>query len=336
MKFIAKILIVDDMPENIGVLFELLNQEHYEILVAQTGESAIEIALSEQPDLILLDVMMPNGMDGFQTCDCLKSQESCRYTPIIFMTALSDVEDKVHGFKLGAVDYIIKPFQQDEVLARIHTHLTLRQLQQQLQQQNDRLRQEIEARKEAEIALLKANRTLQQLATLDGLTLLANRRRFDEYLQQSWRQMLRDNKSLSLLFCDIDFFKLYNDAYGHVAGDDCLKRVAMALSETTYRPADLVARYGGEEFIFILPDTPPAGALHVAKRAQHRVASLHIPHQNSVVSQWVTLSIGISGLLPSRHNSANQLLDCADQAVYLAKKQGRNQIVTKNLSDSLS
>jgi diguanylate cyclase (GGDEF)-like protein len=331
MKCVAKILIVDDMPENIGVLFELLNKEYYEILVAQTGESALEVALSEHPDLILLDIMMPNGIDGFETCDRLKHHQICQRTPIIFMTALSDIEDKIHGFNLGAVDYITKPFQQEEVLARIHTHLTLRFLQQQLEQQNARLLEEIEARKEAELALREANRTLQQLATLDGLTLLANRRRFDEYLQQSWRQMLRDHKPLSLLFCDIDFFKRYNDDYGHVAGDECLKQVAIALSKAVYRPGDLVARYGGEEFIFILPDTPIIGAIHVAERVQENVASLKLSHHTSEVSEQVTMSIGVSCILPNCHNSPEQLLSYADHAVYLAKAQGRNQIVTKTI-----
>lgn len=329
MNYVAKVLIVDDTPENIGVLFELLNTHHFDVFIAQSGENALQIAESESPDIVLLDIMMPGGMDGFDVCRQLKTNEITKDIPVIFMTALAETGDKIRGFKLGAVDYVTKPFHQEEVLARIDTHLTLRALQQQLQLKNQHLQQEIEERKKVEHDLQVANQTLQQLANLDGLTLIANRRRFDEYLSQTWAYHKHIQKSLALLFCDIDYFKNYNDHYGHLTGDDCLQKVATALMKATRKPCDLAARYGGEEFALVLPETRLEDAVYIAQRLQHIVADLKLEHASSKVSSYITLSIGVVAAIPTAEQSPQMLLAKADQALYRAKTQGRNQIVTQ-------
>lgn len=328
----TKILLVDDTPENIAILFELLSPQGFELFVAQSGEAAISNALAEQPNLILLDVMMPDGLDGFETCQQLKKHEKTCDIPIIFISALSAIEDKVRGFEYGAVDYITKPFQQAEVLARINTHLALRLLQDELKQKNQQLQQEIEKRKKVAQELAVANQHLQRLVMLDGLTLIANRRRFDEYLQLTWKQMISNQQPLSLLFCDIDFFKNYNDTYGHQAGDECLKQVAQVLAQAGKQPSDLAARYGGEEFSLILPNTTLTGAMRVAQRLQDKMATLAIPHQASHVADRVTLSIGLVSQIPRIELNVKQFLNHADQALYQAKTHGRNQLITKELS----
>lgn len=310
------LLIVDDTPENIAVLFNFLSGHGFKILVAENGEDALENAQDERPDLILLDVIMP-GIDGFETCRRLKSNPPTQEIPVIFITALSDTLDKVKAFKLGAVDYITKPFQQEEVLARVNTHLTIRKLQNELQAQKE--------------ALEKANLELQRLATLDSLTQIANRRCLDEYLRREWRRAVREQTPLSLILCDIDYFKNYNDSYGHQAGDDCLQQVAEALSRTVKRTSDLVARYGGEEFTVILPNTPVEGAMQIAGLIQQNLQTLKIVHPDSVVNEYITLSIGVTSTVPSPQDTPEKLINMADNALYEAKREGRNRIILKKL-----
>jgi diguanylate cyclase (GGDEF)-like protein len=174
-----------------------------------------------------------------------------------------------------------------------------------------------------------ANQELKRLATLDGLTQLANRRRFDEYLEQEWRRLAMEQKPLSLILCDIDFFKRYNDTYGHQAGDDCLKQVAAALCRAVKRPADLVARYGGEEFAVILPYTNDAGALCVAEFIREEVRNLRLAHGNSTVSPYVTLSLGVAGMIPRLDTTPAVLIAAADAVLYEAKARGRDRAVLR-------
>jgi diguanylate cyclase (GGDEF)-like protein len=325
------ILIVDDNPTNLGVLFDFLSDSGFKVLVAQDGESAIQKVQYARPDVILLDVIMP-GIDGFETCRRLKANESTQDIPVIFMTALSQTAVVVRGFHLGAVDYIIKPSQQEIILARITTHLTIQKLRDSLQAQNAQLQQEIKQRQQAEAALQKANEELQRLAALDGLTQVANRRRFDECLNQAWRILVREQLPLSLLLCDVDFFKLYNDTKGHQAGDECLQQVARAMKRAVKRPADLVARYGGEEFAVILPNTNGEGALRVAQQIQSSLRALSIVHPRSAVSEYITLSLGASCTIPCSECSPETLIAAADQGLYQAKAAGRDRVVFVPLS----
>ncbi len=320
------ILIVDDSAANLGLLSDFFIEAGFTVLIAEDGESAIKKAKNDYPDVILLDIIMP-GIDGFETCRRLKANESTQDIPVIFITALSQTAVVVKGFQLGAVDYITKPTHEEIVLVRVKTHLTIQKLKASLIAQNVQLQQEIEQRHRAESALQEANQELQRLATLDGLTQVANRRQFDECLDKAWRILVREQLPLSLLLCDVDFFKLYNDSKGHQAGDECLQQVAQAMKRAVKRPADLVARYGGEEFAVILPNTPGEGALRVAEEIRLSVRTLGVAHPQSSVSEYVTLSIGVSSTIPDRVSAPEALITAADQALYQAKESGRDRVV---------
>ncbi len=331
----ATILIVDDSPMSLGVLFDFLTRAGFKVLIAKDGESAILKVKEASPDVILLDIIMP-GIDGFETCRRLKANQSTQDIPVIFMTALSQTSVVVKGFELGAVDYITKPTQQEIVLARVTTHLTLQKLQHSLQQQNLQLQQEIQQRHLAEAALQLANEELQRLATLDGLTQVANRRRFDEYMNKVWQILVRERLPLSLLMCDVDFFKRYNDSKGHQAGDECLQQLAQAMKFAVKRPADLVARYGGEEFAVILPNTNAEGALTVAQEIRAAVSALGLVHPQSPISNYITLSVGVSCTIPTLESCPETLISAADQALYQAKEAGRDRAVFRGMTSAES
>jgi diguanylate cyclase (GGDEF)-like protein len=316
----STILVIDDNITNLKVASEHLKIAGYEVLTARDGEAGIKRSQLAQPDLILLDVQM-SGIDGFETCQRLKTNSQTKDIPVIFMTVLTNVEDKLKGFAAGGVDYVPKPFQVEELLARVNTHLTLYQLQRQLQA-------EINERKQAEVALRKANLELQRLAVLDGLTQIANRRRFDEYLSSQWPQT--EQKPIGLLMCDIDYFKRYNDGYGHQAGDRCLQLVAQAISRVVGREKDLVARYGGEEFVVILPETDQEGAMRIAEIIQAEIHKMQLPHAYSEINDYITLSIGVASNIPAPGIEPKHLIAAADAALYQAKAQGRDRAVASS------
>lgn len=490
------VLVVDDTPSNLNVLFSYLRSAGFKVLVAQTGENALKSAEYAKPDLILLDILM-SGIDGFEICRRLKSHDVTKDIPVIFMTALSDSFNKVHGFELGAVDYVTKPIQKEELIARIHTHISLEKLRHNLIEQNAILKQQAEQEKllselserirdsldvefiietaakeilqflecdrviitrldetcshieeqvsklgiseisqdsiaqnyliknrEDEIKLIQdgikaiddvdnsdldiyllndlrhfqvkaaltipilfkntikseallprtsflwgfltvhqcnttrkwnseeikfikrlvnqlaigiqqgrlyhklstANIELKQLALRDSLTKVFNRRYFDDKLVKEWNRLRRIPSPLSLIMCDVDCFKSYNDTYGHQAGDECLRMIGDAISSAIKRPADCVARYGGEEFVIILPYTPAKGALKVAEAIRNKIKELNIPHSSSSVSSIVTVSMGVAGSIPNKEDNPILLVEAADQALYLAKAQGRDRV----------
>ena len=318
------ILVVDDTPPNVQLLLTMLTRKGYKARGVNDGVTALLETDNELPDLVLLDINMPN-MDGFELCQQLKASDRTRDIPVIFISARDEVLDKIQAFALGGADYITKPFQIAEVLARVENQLTLRRLQRQLQAQNEQLKQEIDHRGIAEALLQDANEKLERLVNLDGLTELANRRCFDAYLEQEWQRLAREQLPLSLIMCDIDFFKNYNDTYGHVAGDECLRKVARVIEQSVRRPADLAARYGGEEFVVVLPNTDIDGSMLVADLIRRRLSDLAILHEDSSVSEFVTLSMGVSSLIPKVDSSPSVLLTAADYALYRAKELGRNQ-----------
>jgi len=199
---------------------------------------------------------------------------------------------------------------------------------------NSQLQQEIAERQRAESELQKANQELQRLASLDGLTQVANRRRLDEHLAHEWRVLTQEQAPLSFLLCDVDYFKHYNDTYGHQVGDDCLKQIAHALTKTVKRSNDLVARYGGEEFAIILPHTSSEGAMQVAQAVQNQISQLQIKHVLSTVSPYVTLSIGVASLIPNPNLFPETLINLADVALYKSKQHGRNQITLRTLHNN--
>jgi diguanylate cyclase (GGDEF)-like protein len=295
------ILIADDAVQNIEILDGILRAD-YEILFATNGKDALKIANEQDPDLILLDVVMPD-MDGYGVCARLKEDERTRDIPVIFVTARDHEEDESRGLNAGAVDYIAKPVRSSIVKARVRNHLELKRYRD----------------------------YLKALSTIDGLTGISNRRHFDEVLKNEWRRARRCLNSVSLLMMDIDFFKAYNDNYGHLAGDDCLRRLAKGLTEVLRRPADLVARYGGEEFALLLPETGRDGAAHMADRIQKKTKYLNIPHAYSQVADHVTLSIGAATMVPADSTTPSDLISNADALLYEAKNAGRNRVKAREI-----
>jgi len=511
MKPQAKILIIDDVPENLLLLCDLLEEKAYKVHLASDGRFVLNNIENAPPDLILLDIQL-SGMNGYDLCYQLKANPNTQPIPIIFLSALEDPKIKVKAFNIGGADYITKPFQEEEVIARIENQLTIQRQKQELEnlqtqlfdqnqileQQNRHLQllvrltkmmnaaetidgaiaqvlheichllnwdygeawildtdgaqlersnrwyashpkynwgyhderllamqtelvnqiaqsQTIEwiapinnlddwtfsnnnqllqdkiqqmgltsllgvpiifketvlavlillgdcsedqqegasvltdspnwlnliqsvasqlgtllQRLRTETALKQANCQLQQLVAYDGLTQIANRRRFDEYFEEQWRQGKRVRSQLSLILCDLDAFKAFNDYFGHQAGDNCLQQVASAISKVVNRPLDLVARYGGEELAVLLPCTPPIGAFQVAEKIREAVKQLQINHPQSPVSHWVTVSIGVSSIVPWHDCSPKTLIRMADKALYQAKEMGRDRVILNN------
>ena len=288
------VLVIDDNPATAHQLFEVLGDD-YHMLVATNGVDGMAIAAEQNPDLILLDVVMPPP-DGHEVCARLKDDPHTRGIPVIFVTARDDDEDEARGLSLGAIDYLPKPLRPAIVRARIKNHIELK----------------------------RSRDLLQRMTTLDHLTGIDNRRRFDECLASEWNRAARDGYVLSVVMIDVDHFKNFNDRHGHARGDRCLVRVAAALQGAVMRPADLVARYGGEEFACVLPDTDLAGAWQLAERMRSSVAALAIDHGNSPVAAHVTVSLGVASALPQACTPPHSLIEAADEALYEAKRAGRN------------
>ena len=476
------ILLVDDKTNNLQLLSKYIENINCKILIAQSGAKAIKTATAMIPDLILLDVMMPE-VDGFAVCRQLKCNPETKNIPIIFMTALAETESKVEGFRLGSVDYITKPVEEEELLARVKTHLAVNHFYQNsledaaqrklLFEISDRIRQSLDLKtifktatreirtllrcdfvsltalkehqvtikafsseskleikpqklipyeyicpnkdvyrsylkghveiienqskknsqtiplpdtksrliapiliedtnytsgffstaentsftsnilygwliadrnsdklswQQKEINLLREvttqlaiaikqgllHKQLSQLALLDSLTRVYNRRSFDRQLKREWGQLKRIPAPLSLIMCDVDCFKIYNDVYGHQQGDKCLQQVAKAIASALKRPGDILARYGGEEFVVILPHTPQPGAFKVGEAIRTAVKNSNIPHNNSSVNSMVTLSLGVATTIPDSVDNPQLLIEAADLALYQAKKRGRD------------
>lgn len=305
----AIVLIVDDDAFMRSMLTRYLEREGYQVVEASNGQEALEKYFQYQPDLVLLDALMP-VMDGFEVCHRLQERVDHPTTPILMITGLEDQDSIDQAFEMGVVDYITKPIRWAVLRQRVRRLIQQYRLELQLRQMNQQL---------------------QRLAVIDGLTQVANRRRFEEYLLQEWRRGIREQSPLALIICDIDYFKNYNDHYGHQAGDRCLQRVASILTQSLYRSTDLVVRYGGEEFAIILPITALSGALEIAERITLMMQKMAIPHEASPVAPIVTFSFGLASVCPSTNALPSDLVFAADQALYEAKKMGRNQIKVMNL-----
>ncbi|NEP24601.1 PleD family two-component system response regulator [Moorena sp. SIO3I6] len=300
-----QVLVVDDEKIMRLVLRRSLTKEGYKVIEASNGEQCLNICEQQLPDIVLLDARMPI-IDGFTCCAKLKDNFGSECPPILMITALHDEESVERAFEAGATDYITKPINWAVLRRRVH-----------------RLIESSWTMKQLKIA----NKELERLATIDGLTQVANRRAFDEYLNNEWSRLAREEKPLSLVLCDIDFFKLYNDTYGHQSGDECLKQVAQILDQAAKRPADMVARYGGEEFVVMLPSTDIQGAIQVAETIETKLYKKAIPHSGSLVSDIVTVSLGCASTITTGKSSPYNLLSEADKALYHAKVSGRNRMV---------
>ena len=300
------ILCIDDDRDVLSLLEKILSGMDNTIISCVTGEQGLIEARRSQPNLILLDIMMPE-MDGYEVCRRLKNDEATKNIPVIFITAKNENEFEDEGLKIGAVDYIRKPFYPSIVKSRVKTQLELK---------------------------LKTA-MLEKMAFLDGLTNIYNRRKFDEMLELESKRAMRSNFPLSLIMIDVDHFKQFNDQYGHAEGDACLRMIAQALQDMLPRSGDLVARYGGEEFAIILPQTDHKGAVYLAAQLIKGIRKLQMFPDHSQSAVHVTISIGVATVIPGRNNvTPLQLIEGADAMLYLAKQNGRNQYQGKDLSSA--
>ena len=306
-----KVLVVEDSKVAIKAISGFLEEVGVHPQIAETGKAAIELYRNERPDIILLDIILPD-IDGFDVAkEIRRLQNQDDWTAIIFLSVMSKDDDLVRGIEAGGDDYLMKPVGRVVLQAKVRAMYRLVQMQRALVKLTGQLND--------------ANKELQRLSTTDGLTGIANRRLFDESLSREWRRCSRLKKPLSIVLFDVDFFKKYNDKYGHQAGDECLKLVAKEVARTAPRPGDLAARYGGEEFVLILAETDQEGACWVADLVRQNLSALNIPHGESS-HMHVTISCGVTSVVPSDELSVGKLVKSADIALYIAKEHGRNRV----------
>lgn len=320
----SMVLLVDDQAM-VGEAIRRSLQGHADIDFHFCGDAAAAVATAERisPTVILQDLIMP-GVDGLALVREYRSRAATRNTPVIVLSSREEPATKRDAFAAGANDYLVKIPDPIELLARLRYHTQAYRHRQQRDDAYHALRQ-------SQQKLLEANFELQRLMNADGLTELNNRRRFDEYLMSEWRRSLREQVPLAVLMTDVDEFKRYNDTYGHLEGDDALKRIASALRSCCARPADLPARFGGEEFAVVLPGTTIEGAMHLAENIHQAVRALAIEHRTSSVEPYVTLSIGVAACVPCAETSPLLLLNSADEALYAAKRAGRNRTEVRGM-----
>lgn len=319
------ILIIDDSRSDRDLLELTLKKSGYDNVITTASVRDGIACLANDIELVIMDVMMPD-IDGIDGCAMIREQKLYFDLPIIIVTSNKDINTLELAFKNGANDYITKPFNKLELLARVRVALSLKA---EIDKRKKR-EQELELLTNRLSALTKElkekNDILQKLSTIDGLTDVANRRKFDEILEKTWKRIQRNKGTISLIMLDIDNFKAYNDNYGHQQGDLVLKQVAHAIRDIPKRANDLVARYGGEEFAIILPDTSIDGAKAIATQIQERIEQLQIKHEFSGIKDILTVSLGICSF-PSCHDlTSKELIERADIALYEAKKSGGNKI----------
>lgn len=321
----STILVVEDHAASQSAIVDCLERQGFSTVAVADGESALEQARHRSPELIVLDVNLP-GINGWTVCSRLKADPRTQTIPVIFTTAFVDPQDRVRGFAHGGVDYLVKPIDPAELIARLVTHLQVVHWNRQLQAENERLRRQAEELAAAKEQAEHRCRLLHQWANIDELTQLANRRRLETYLPQVWTQLRCDRLPLSVLLCDIDAFKAYNDCYGHPQGDRCLQQVAQVLQSCMRSPVELVARYGGEEFIVVLPYANRQEALRRAQQLQEALQQADIPHLKSPIASRVTMSLGLCSQVPDEQATPADMIAIADRALYRAKLLGRNRI----------
>jgi diguanylate cyclase (GGDEF)-like protein len=294
------VLVVDDEKSNLMVLNRILSP-FYTIFTAKSGQEALARIAENPPDLILLDIIMPD-INGFDLLKRLKESPLTRNIPVIIITGLSNESDEEKGFSLGAIDYITKPFKNAIILARVNTH----------------------------IKILHQMRTIEKLGLIDGLTNIPNRRSFDDRIEMEWRRAIREKTPLSFLMMDVDNFKAYNDTYGHPQGDTLLQTISKIFAAAAMRPADLAARLGGEEFGVLLPDTDLESALVIAEKIRSNVETVRITTASGRIMTSITISIGVVSLIPTEHTTISSFIAQADRNLYTAKNMGRNRIYSGN------
>jgi diguanylate cyclase (GGDEF)-like protein len=330
----ATILVIDDLPGNRVLLGHILHAAGFANVVAvDSAEAALRVMGIPEPtpetvpvDVVLMDVMMPE-VDGIEALRRIKATPAHAQTPVLMVTALSELDTLERAFRAGAADYITKPINETELEVRVGSALAFKLAMDERRNREAELERRGRELLEVTRLLEESNERLRHLSTLDALTGIANRRRIMEFLDREWRRSTRDGSWLSLVMIDVDYFKNFNDARGHQVGDDCLWMVANCLKRCLNRAADMVGRYGGEEFVAVLPETPSDGAIKVGEAMRASIEALEIAHPDSNIAATVTASLGIASCVPHRGLAASKLVSMADQALYRAKRQGRNRIV---------
>ncbi len=305
-----KILVVEDSATLRHAMGGYINAAGHEPIFAHSGEEALQMLENTPVDLIIMDVEMP-GLNGFETTRLMREWLGEHWIPIIFVTGKSEEESFAEGIDAGGDDYLIKPVSPMILKAKISALERICIMRDQMQALNEEL---------------------ETLSQRDSLTQCYNRRTFHEQAKQFWSQAARTQQPVSLIMLDIDHFKLYNDHYGHPAGDSCLKQVAKALQDSLHRPIDLLARYGGEEFIIFLPDTDLAGARRVGETIRQNLAQLKIRHDASKTNQYVTASIGCSTSQVTTGRTLEDLINHADQILYRSKESGRDRLTVEEFA----
>jgi len=307
-----KVLIVDDSRTAREITAAHLQAAGHDVILAADGEAALALHRDERPDLVLLDVEMP-GMDGYALASQIRRIDGPgHWIPILFLSARVADADLVRGLESGGDDYITKPVSSTVLRAKLAAMDRITSMRRRLVD----LGRQLEA----------ANRTLLRLSALDGLTQIPNRRTFDQTLATQWARCAKLQRPLAVILLDVDEFKRYNDTYGHQSGDDCLIAVARQLQGALTSEAMLAARYGGEEFGLILPETPLPEAIRIGEQVLERIRDCALPHASSSVSEHVTVSLGLSLAIPGERSKPQDLLRCADTALYSAKREGRNRL----------
>lgn len=298
-----QVMLVEDDRAVMMVTKAYIKSFGHDVIAVEDAETALEKFDIATVDLILMDYILPD-MDGFEATRVLRKRYPNDWFPIIFLTSSDDDQNLVIGLEAGGDDYLNKP------VTPIVLESKLKAMQRIVEMQRD---------------LVAANKKMEQLSYLDGLTHIYNRRGFDRAASAEWKRMQRDGNILSLLMIDVDYFKKFNDHYGHQEGDDCLKLVASTLEGELFRPADIVARYGGEEFVVLLPGTDSEGAMKVAKRLVKSIENLNVEHVESEASDYVTISAGLACCTKEQKMTISRLVKNADEALYKAKSSGRNR-----------
>ena len=306
------VLVVEDQASIRALLADELRQVGAsEVLEATSADAALQLFKLRRPDLVLLDIRLPGGNDGYWVAQRMREAEPGGWTPIIFLSGLDGDLDVWRGIEAGGDDYLVKPVKPIVLAAKLRAMRRLRDMRRRL----------VELTEELHLA----NQRLNEMVEVDALTGLVNRRGFDRILHSEILAARRDGTPLTLMLCDLDHFKRYNDSLGHVQGDTCLKEVSRVLREVCVRPRDVASRYGGEEFALILPGTPRSGAMTFARALGKVLQSRAIPHPGSPEGGVLTISGGITTCVPDDSTSAETMVMRADQALYAAKAQCRNR-----------
>jgi diguanylate cyclase (GGDEF)-like protein len=330
------VFVIDSPTQDMDPLIRALEDQGYVLHLHRQSRVNLAAVTAALPDLILVN-LRASGAAGYQLCEALRATPDFQDVPVIFVGSAVSKAQSILALRSGGSDYFTFPLRVEESVLRLTKHLQVGCLINRLKADNAGLSRQLRERdrilnqqESLQLNLTQQNRELQRLAFIDGLTQVANRRGFNQYLTDLWAMMARTQQSVALLLCDVDHFKRYNDSYGHPAGDHCLQMVATVLASVVRRATDFVARYGGEEFALLLPSTSATGAAQVAQEIQSELAAQRWPHKASPVKPFVSISIGVGSLTPSPQLAPDLLVRLADEALYAAKLQGRDRVVIAN------